>query len=534
MRTLPGRFIPLVIIVGLLVSFGVFRMPSVSAEESPAHTEDSSVQALRKEVEALRRQLEDLKAEYHKARQEYQDLLELTREQVRAIRDRVKGTTPQQRSEEGTAVQTPTPPERPPQAGPLARFELQGLRRRLSDADLDRIIAAAAQPSGARMAQTQAPSPTPTPQPPPASAPAPPPTPPSSAQAGTAEPEEEREVTRVPLASIERGGVLLRPGRLQLEASFGYTHNRSSRLILTGFSVIPLIILGTLESEKITQDSFSPSLSIRYGLFKDLQLDVQIPVSYQIQTVVRLANDRVALTEDRATQFGLGDISAGLSYQLLYEHGWLPDLSLGLRARFPTGRSQFDIFETIAKQGAFRDVEEFVQRLNSEGLAIGSGFWSLSGSLSVVKAFDPVILFGSLGYSHSFPRDVTLIAIIGTPAEGGIILHPQAVEARAEPGGSVNFNLGFAISLTNQVSVNFGFSESFTFSTKQNGTKIPDTYLNVGQFTMGFSIALTPRVSVSFSGAIGVTPDAPSISLGISVPVAFESIRDLLPFLSKN
>jgi hypothetical protein len=341
--------------------------------------------------------------------------------------------------------------------------------------------------------------------------------------------EDEREVPRVPLVGVERGGNLLRPGSFTLENSLGYSHNRSSRLILTGFSVIPLVILGTLESEKVTQDSFGHFLSLRAGLVKDLQFDFGVPTSYTTRSNVRLSNERVTLTSDGSSEFGIGDLVAGLTYQPIYERGWIPDVTTSLRVGIPTAKSQFDIFEDISKQGSFSSIEDFVSRLNREGTALGSGFWNLTGRVSMVKAFDPVILFGNVGYTYNFARDVTTIEINGEPVEGGIRLIPKAVKTNIQPGDSLQFGVGFALAMNNQLSVSFGFSERYVMQTKREGEKITDSELNVAQFSTGFNLALGRRTSVDFSWNIGLTPDAPSFTVGFTVPVYFDSWRDLVP-----
>ncbi len=537
-------------LAGALVAGGLPVLEANAATEpGPSGAESLRVQALQDQVEGLRRQLERLKAEYQKATAEYekamaeyQKVMEQTKEELQALETRLKTSL----SPRGEAqVPGDTPPSSMDLARPAAPSdpgELRGSGRPLGEEELDRITAGETPSPPKRIAQAEAPPPSPQPEKPPveeAPAPLPPPAPPPAAEGEAPAPspppaaqaEEEREVTRVPMATIERGGTLLRAGSFQIETGFGYTHTTGTRLILTGFSVIPLIILGTLESEKATSDSFSPTFTFRYGLLKDVQLDFQVPLSYVHRTTVRLSNDRVQLTEDTATQFGLGDVNGGVTYQFLYERGWLPDLSFALRFRAPTGRSQFDIFEDLAKQGPFLSVDSFITGLNAEGLPTGTGFWGLSGTLSAVKAFDPAVIFGSIGYTYNFPKTVSLIQITGLPAEGGVLLRPQVLSVNLSPGGSFFFSLGIAIALTQQVSVNFGFTDSITYSTKQDGQKIADSSLNSGQFNFGFTIALSRRVSLNFGGSIGVTADAPDLTLGLSVPVAFDSITDLLPFL---
>ncbi len=342
--------------------------------------------------------------------------------------------------------------------------------------------------------------------------------------------EEEREVTRVPQVAVERGGSLLRPGNFQIETNFSYSHSESSRLIVGGFTVLPLIILGTLGSERVKTDVLSPTFAFRYGIIKDLQADVRVPLIYQTTSRVRLSNEVASLVQESEQQFGFGDVEFGLTYQPLYEKGWLPDLVVSLRARAPTGRDQFSIFKDISQQGPFTSVEDFTRRLNAEGLPLGSGFWGVSGSVSATKAFDPVILFGTVGYRFNLERNVTNIQIIGTPSGGGVSLVPQAIQQNIQPGDSVFFSLGAAVALTGQVSVNFSFTDQITFNSKQEGQKIAGSSTNIGQFNAGFTLGISRTVSLDFSGSIGATPDAPSFGLGVSVIKGFASIKELWPF----
>lgn len=346
---------------------------------------------------------------------------------------------------------------------------------------------------------------------------------------GAKEGEDERAVTRVPLATVERGGNLLRPGQFQIEPSFSYSNNRSTRLILTGFSIQPLIILGALQSEKVTQNSFNTSVSMRYGLWKDLQADLSIPTSYRMQNRVRLSNERVGFVDDDETDWGLGDISFGMSYQPIYEQGWIPDITTSIRARAPTGRSQFDIFQDVADEGPFVNVENLTRALDDQGLATGSGFWGLTLSTSFVKGLDPAVIFGNIGYTFNFKKRVKLVGVSQEAVDQGVVLVPSVTTAELDPGDSLNFGFGFALALNSRLSVNFSFSNQITFDAKQNGRTVSDSTINSAQFSSGFTLALRPQMSLDVSGSFGLTDDAPDFSLGMSLPMTFNSIKDLVP-----
>ena len=333
--------------------------------------------------------------------------------------------------------------------------------------------------------------------------------------------EEEREVARVPNVSVQQGGILLPPDTLVVEPSLSYTYATNTRLILSGFSVLPLILLGTLESEKTTTQYTSPVLSFRYGLIRNFQLDVRFPAIFQTVTKLRANTQQAGQIEENSQQLGMGDISFGLSYQLLYERGWKPDVIVRVGATAPTGRSQFDIFQELANDGPLIDIEDFLRRLTQKGLAVGSGRWRADTNVTAIKAVDPAIIVGSLGYSYTPGSTESLIQIAGSPSQGGVVFEPQILQTRLGPVSSFNFSIGLTLSLNRQLSMNFAFADSVTLSTSANGQKIPDSHLNVGQLILGMNMAITPRVTVYFSGQVGITRDAPDMAFAVSVPIVY-------------
>jgi hypothetical protein len=348
--------------------------------------------------------------------------------------------------------------------------------------------------------------------------------PPTSGAAKTDQPEEEREVARVPLASVQAGGLLLGRDQMIVEPTIFYTYSQNTSLIVTGFSVLPLIILGNFESQKTTTQLTTPALQLRYGLYRGLQLDFRVPVSYANVSKIRVSTENAGQVEESQHDFGLGDMSFGLTYQFLYERGWLPDLMFRLGATAPTGQSQFDIFRKIASQGSLGSAEQFLAALNSSGVALGGGRWVLSSTVNGVKALDPAILFGTVGWSYTPASNQDLIQISATPVSGGVLLNPQLVSSRLGAVNSIQASLGLAISLNNQLSVNFSFSEFGSFATTANNVKIPGSAINVGQFNFGINLAVTPATTLNFVGSMGITPDAPSMTFLMSMPVFYNSV----------
>lgn len=338
--------------------------------------------------------------------------------------------------------------------------------------------------------------------------------------------EEEREVARVPLAAVQAGGLLLPADSLIVEPTVFYTYSQNTRLIVTGFSVLPLIILGTFESERIASNLISPALQFRYGVYRGLQVDFRIPYTYANQSRIRLSTEQAGQVEESQHDSGFGDISFGLTYQFLYERGWLPDLMLRVGASAPTGKSQFDIFREIAEGGGLASAEAFLQALNTKGIALGAGRWNIQAAVNGVKALDPGILFATLGWNYTPASDEDLIQVSATPVTGGIVLEPRLVTAQLGDVHSFAASVGLAISLNNQLSVNFSVSELISKATTANGVKVPGSATNIGTFNFGMNLAISPATTLNFVTSIGVTPDAPNLTLLMSAPMFFNNAAE--------
>ncbi len=375
-------------------------------------------------------------------------------------------------------------------------------------------------------ASTSPVSPKPPTEPPPSPTPTTPALPIIEEPAGStsaSEEEDEREVTRIPLVGVQQGGILLQRDQLVLEPSVAYSFSTNTRLIVSGFSVLPLIVLGNLESEKVTTQTFTPSIGFRYGLYRGLQFDFRLP--YLLQTVnrLRVSTETAGQVEENSEEFGIGDITFGLSYQFLYEKDWYPDMVFRVGATAPTGRSQFEIFENIAAGGPIANVEEFLNRLNDEGAALGTGRWFIDAAISGVKALDPAILFGTVGYSYAPPVSETLIRITANPVGSGVALVPEPIQASLGPVNQISQSLGMAISLNNRVSMNFSFSNLVRFATKVDGQPVPDSSIHVSNLGLGFNIALSPQITTNVLGTIGLTPDAPDVTFTFTTPISISS-----------
>ena len=151
---------------------------------------------------------------------------------------------------------------------------------------------------------------------------------------------------------------------------------------------------------------------------------------------------------------------------------------------------------------------------------MGSGFWAVEPSLTVIYPSEPAVLFGNVGYLHSFERsiDKTFIDnLTGTPVR---------VED-VEPGDTYRASFGIGIALNEALSLSLGYSHDWVQSTKQ--TFVADGVrqsaktdsFQVGQLIFGVSYAVSDRVGINVATSVGITDEAPDTRVAIRVPIAF-------------
>jgi hypothetical protein len=329
-------------------------------------------------------------------------------------------------------------------------------------------------------------------EPPPAvAAPAAEPAKPAAAEpAKPEEPAVEEGIPSIELALIELGGLLLRPGQLEITPAVEYFFFDTRRINVSGFSILPTLIIGILETEKVQRNIVTPSLTGRLGVFKDFQAEVRIPFTYIDQT------RSTETLETSNSNFGLGDIEGALYYQPIRERGWVPDVITSVRGKFITGEDPFN--------GSPND------------LPTGTGFYSVSGTITAVKSADPAVLFASIIYTYNFDRTTKLLAT-------------DTFESTISPGDSIGYNLGVALALSFDVSLTFRFEQRFISSTSIssmqpgviNGT-VPGSKLNVATLYGGLTWAIARNVSMDLSVGAGLTEDSPDVSVYVAFPIRFD------------
>jgi len=299
--------------------------------------------------------------------------------------------------------------------------------------------------------------------------------------------ETERRATEaLDQALVVRGGLLLPPGTLEIDNTASYFSASSDHVTVDGFALLPILVVGDITSQRTREDILLPTFTTRLGLPKRLQMDFTVPYGYVLNRTVDALGKQTS-----ASQFGLGDIQAGVSRQLTFEHGHMPDLLANIRFKSVTGTNSYD--------------------LASSQTNLGSGFYAVQGNLTAAKSSDPVVFFGNLSYTENLAGRHTVPA--NDPDNPG-----ATMVGHFRPGSSYGFQLGSILALNTETSMTLGWDQRFTRATQLNGATLPGSYLVEGTLRLGTSYLYAPGRTIDLSFGVGLTPDTPNLQFSVGLP----------------
>ena len=308
---------------------------------------------------------------------------------------------------------------------------------------------------------------------------------------------------------LELPGVLTQKGMLVVEPSLAYSNSSSLRVSLVGYSVIPAILIGLIDVRDVRRNTFTAALRAAYGVTNRFEIEGRIPYLYRSDSAVGreyLGGDDFTNEIFNGSGSGIGDMEVTARYQL--NEGGLdkPYFVGSLRFKSRTGRDPYEGVFTQSLPG-FRG-----EAIQTE-LPTGTGFYGLQGGMTVLYPSDPVVLFGGINYLYSFPRNnVTLRFDDGSTQNLG----------RVAPGGIVGFNFGVGLGLNEKMSLSLGYDQASVEPTKINGQEPADAVrLQLGTMLVGLSYRLTPTQNINFTLGVGVTRDAPDVTLSLRYPMSF-------------
>lgn len=298
--------------------------------------------------------------------------------------------------------------------------------------------------------------------------------------------------------------------RFSFEVGTNYTHFDDARINLSGFLALDAIFLGLISVDEQRSDIITTDFTGRFAPNDRLQFDVSVPLIYRSSVYQSggAGGNAAGLADARVDEFGLGDINFGASYRLLRETVNRPDVVINTRIKPPTGRDPFGI-ELVEVPGTEGNLEV------PTALSTGSGVWAASVGASVLKTLDPMIVFGNVTYFHNFPKDFGDIDELEGDQPG-----------RVDIGNSIQFGGGLAFALNEKSSISGSFTMRFGDETR---LAFEDEVLEdvigsgstVGLLNLGATFAISENVSLLTSLGVGLTTDAPDMTLSARLPFRF-------------
>ncbi|BBN54938.1 hypothetical protein TRE132_30630 [Pseudomonas chlororaphis subsp. aurantiaca] len=301
-------------------------------------------------------------------------------------------------------------------------------------------------------------------------------------------------------------------GKFSVETGLTYSRYDTRQLILNGFLALDSIFLGNINLDRIKADNWTLDLTARYNLDNRWQFDVNVPVIYRESTYQSggANNGAAGVTSEQTVTKDptIGDVNFGIAYKFLDESINSPDAVVTLRVKAPTGKDPFGI--------KLRKVNDNTNLFVPDDLPTGNGVWSITPGISLVKTFDPAVLFGTLSYTHNLEESFGDISSTVN----------QKTPGKVKLGDSFQIGMGVAFALNEKMSMSFSVSDLVQRKSKlkEDGgdwQSVVSSDANAGYFNVGMTVAATDNLTIVPNLSIGLTDDAPDFTFSLKFPYYF-------------
>ncbi len=300
-------------------------------------------------------------------------------------------------------------------------------------------------------------------------------------------------------------------GKFSVETGITYTHYDTRALTLNGFLALDSIFLGNINLDRIKADNWTLDLTARYNMDQRWQFDINVPIVYRESTYSSGgAGGAGPVTSDATVTRDptIGDVNVGVAYKFLDESENLPDAVVTLRVKAPTGKDPYGI----------KLVEDPTNNNLSvpESLPTGNGVWAITPGISLVKTFDPAVLFASMSYTYNMQDSFSDISPqVNSKVKGDVKL-----------GDSWQIGGGIAFALNERMSMSFSVTDQFARKSKikpdgGDWQSITNSDYNAANFNVGLTFAATDNLTIVPNLSIGLTEDAPDFSFSLKFPYYF-------------
>lgn len=296
--------------------------------------------------------------------------------------------------------------------------------------------------------------------------------------------------------SNERQYSLIKKGDISTFYDLDYSYYRDSQINASMED-------GALYQLRVDEDAshtITNTITAQYGVLDNLTLSASVPL------VAKSDNLKDATTA------GLGDINLGARWEPFpLKAGRLPLILFGSLSS-KTGDSPYEI--------------------NPETeLSTGKGYYSVGLGASTRKYIDPVVLFASVSANYGLKETGLNQLRGGGNSEGEGLTGKTRILDTFEPGITGGFSFGFAYSFNYDVSLTMSYQQSFNTNTSftyTSGEKYKAADQTSSIFAVALGVRVNPETIVNGTLGIGLTEDAPDVSLGLSFPL------DILGFAKKK
>lgn len=153
-----------------------------------------------------------------------------------------------------------------------------------------------------------------------------------------------------------------------------------------------------------TSREITLNAALQIGISDRTELTLKAPLSWVESNTVMVGNER------NSSKFDVGDLSFDFKVLVLEENDIRPDIICSIGASIPTGTNPY-----------------------SNDVGTGLGHWFVFAGITLVKSFDPVVLFGNISYSYVFE---------------------ESYDSRNyKPGDVINYSWGLGIVLNRKLTV---------------------------------------------------------------------------------
>ncbi len=299
--------------------------------------------------------------------------------------------------------------------------------------------------------------------------------------------EQERPDLQ-PATLRQARAVLIGEGRLEIEPSLSFSFTDRNRLDVRGIDIVENVFIGAIEVRNVERNTLTGTISMRYGLTDRLQFSAAVPYLYSrsksfLPPTVQREDELGEDVEATRSSDDLGDITFGLTYHLLQEEGWKPDLTVALDVKTDTGSSPFEVGPNES--------------------ASGTGFWGAGLGVTLLKIRDPAAIF----------------------VNGNYFFHMKESNVGAfdsvDPPDSWGFGFGVSYALNPFVSLTSSFNNRWVQKTELNGQEIDGSDQRNASIGFGLSYALGRGRSLDVTASFGLTDDSPDYTVTVAMPFRF-------------